>query len=225
MERINYSLKIHLTFHFHFPDTSNQEDADEIIYFSYHNYHDPFTPVFDHDDDSNIHYFLIYLLMMIYLMMNSKRPKPSRHFSLTSWLCQALAAWRLVSLPITKLFNQLRLLITHLYALPINITHRSCFAHSNCMNSPLMRWNNLKLQALIRDASCLCFFRFLSCHSQEYTYASKLHVVSQNIVTSPWTMCHVLSLTYVLWTLLKMYYVCLNCYIFLVCWFTQPHCS
>ncbi len=33
--------------------------------------------------------------------------------------------------------------------------------------------------------SCLCFFYFLTCHNQEYEYASKMHVVSHNTVTSP----------------------------------------
>ena len=67
MERINYSLKLHLTFHLLFPETqsefvcfsstplfdsSDHEDADEIIEFSDRSCRDLFTLVFDHNDDS-----------------------------------------------------------------------------------------------------------------------------------------------------------------------------
>jgi len=60
MERINHSLKIHLTFHLLFLDLSSSplfdlsdhEDATEIIDFSDRSCRDPFTLVFDHNDDS-----------------------------------------------------------------------------------------------------------------------------------------------------------------------------
>ena len=33
-------------------DSSDHEDANEIIYFFYHGYHDTFTTIFDHDNES-----------------------------------------------------------------------------------------------------------------------------------------------------------------------------
>ena len=38
-------------------DSLYHEDTDEIIDFSDHDCHDPFTPIFDHDDDSIAVYF------------------------------------------------------------------------------------------------------------------------------------------------------------------------
>ena len=66
--------------------------------------------------------FWSHFFMMIYLTMKSKHPRLSRHFCLSWWLCQALAMLRLVSISIKKFYNHPRLLITHLYALKINLT-------------------------------------------------------------------------------------------------------
>ena len=65
IERISYSLKIHLIFHLPFLETQRMNFSafhlplylihqimrmpNEIIYFSDHRCHDPFTPIFDHD--------------------------------------------------------------------------------------------------------------------------------------------------------------------------------
>jgi len=130
--------------------------------------------------------------------MKLKHPRLSRHFSASWWLCQALALVGLVSLPIMKLFNHPRLVITHLYALRIHITHRSYFLHSNGMIPSLMHWRNLTLQEVICDTSYLFFFRLLARLSQECAYASKLHIVSHNTMISPWAARHAIALTYVL---------------------------
>ena len=163
--------------------------------------------------------------MMIYLMMKLKHPRLSSHFSPSWWLCQVLAPLGLVSFMIRKLFNHPRLLITHLYALNIHLTHRSHFLHSNCTIPFLMDWRNLTLRTIIRDASYLCFFHFLACYSQECAYASKLHVVSHSTMRSPRTIQHALALTYVMWVLWNTKCCCLHCYIFLGCWFPPLGCS
>lgn len=49
----------------------------------------------------------------------------------------------------------------------------------------LMHWRSLTLQALMCNASYLCFFRFLACLSQGCAFTSKLHVVSHNTIISP----------------------------------------
>lgn len=154
-------------------------------------------------------------------MMKLRHPRLSRNFSLRWWLSQVLALLGLVSLPIMKLFNPPRLLITHLYALKIHLTHRSHFLHSNCTIPLVMHWRSLTLQALMHDASYLCSFHLLACLSQECAFASKLHVVSHITMIIPWTIFHAHALTYAPWALWNMTCGCLHCYIFPVCWSTQ----
>lgn len=153
-------------------------------------------------------------------MMKLKHPRLSRHFSPRWWLCQAISLLGLVSLLIRKSFNHPRLLITHVYALKIDITHRSCFVHLNYTIPSLICCRNLTFQEHIQDASYLCFFRLIACNSQQCSYASKLHVVSCGTMISPLTTCP-LVLTYVLWELGNTKCAFLHCYIFLACWFTQ----
>lgn len=105
------------------------------------------------------------------------------------------------SCPIMKFFNHPRLLITRPYALKIHLTHRSHILPSNCTIPLLMLWRSLTLQALVYDASCLCFFNLLASHIQEFAFASKLHVVTHNTMTSPQTICHAHALSYVPWEL------------------------
>ena len=169
--------------------------------------------------------FQSHWFMMIYLMIKLKHPRPSKHFNPSWWLCQVLTLLGLVSLPIMKIFNHLRLLITHMYALKINLTHRSHFLHLNCTIPSLMHWRNLTLQALVHDVIYLFFFRFLACHSKECAYASKLHAMSHINMISPWASQHALALTYVMRALWNTKCGCLHCYIFLACWFTQLGCS
>ena len=139
-------------------------------------------------------------VLLCFLMMKLKHPRLSTHFSLSCWLCQALTLLGLVSLPIMKLFNHPRLLITHMYELKIHLTHILHFLHSNCTIPLLTHWRSLTLQALVHDTSYLCFFHLLACLSQECDFASNLHVVSHNTMIILSTFRHAHALTYVLWS-------------------------
>jgi len=154
-------------------------------------------------------------------MMKLRHPRLLRHISPSWWLCEALILLRSISLLIMKLFNQPRLLITHLYALNIHLTHRSHFLHSNYTIPLFMHWRSLTLQALVHDASYICFFRLLTCLSQECAFSSNLHVLSHKTMISPRTVHHAHVLTYVMWELWSMKCGCLHCHIFLVCWSAQ----
>jgi hypothetical protein len=73
----------------------------------------------------------------------------------------------------------------------------------------------------VHDASCLCFFRLLACHSQECAYAStSARSVTQHHDKS--TDCMSCTCTHLCSVgTFKLKCVCLHCYIFLVCWFAQ----
>lgn len=147
MERINYSLKIHLILHLSFPKTQRMSlFTFHLPLYVIHPTMRMSTNILDfmilvivissphHMVMMLIHSFLIYLIhwsTKIHLSTKSKPHRPSRHLSLSWWLCQALIVLRLVSLPIWKLFKHSRLLITHLYALKINPTLMFYFLHSN----------------------------------------------------------------------------------------------
>ena len=64
-------------------DSSYHDDADEMFDFSNRSYHDSFTLVLDHYDDSIAIHFRGHLFMMIYLTTMSKHPRLLRHFRLS----------------------------------------------------------------------------------------------------------------------------------------------
>lgn len=145
-----------------------------------------------------------------------KPRRMSRHFSLSWCFCQALIVLRLVSLPIRKLFEHQRLLITHLYALKINHTQ---------ILPPLLELHNpiahlleepYTTSTLMQRKWSTCFTFSCMSQSRECVHLTSTRSVTQ-LMVSPQIACHALTLTYVLWMHLNSKCVFLHCYIFLVC--------
>ena len=193
MERDNNLLRIHLIFHLLFPK------MHRMNIFSSHlplcmihqimrmptNIQNFLILVFMISLPHNLIMMLIHSLLirlnhystMIHLSTKSKPRRLSRHFSLSWWLCRAFTVLRLVSLLIRKFFKHSRLLITHLYALKINLTLRFYFLHSNYMIPTLMHWRNLTDQAQLHNVSGLPFSPLVVDRGQGNSYSQHLHAV------------------------------------------------
>lgn len=81
-------------------NSSNHEDVDEHIKFFYHGFHDLFSPSFDHNVDLFVVDLSKALSLMIYMLMNWKPHKMLSYFSLSLWLCHALALLTFIPLHI-----------------------------------------------------------------------------------------------------------------------------
>lgn len=182
-------------------DLSDHEDADEIIEFSNHGYRDPFTSVFDHDDDSikinfskppiyddlfddEVETPQIFEALQPELMVMSSPPCPEVGFTSNqdivqspeaphhSYVCIKYPSHTNIMLPPLKLHNPIAHALEEYYIASTCAQHKlSLFLSFSCMS---------------QSRVCICF---------------KVHAVSHSTVKSPRTTCHVLALTYVLWTL------------------------
>jgi len=180
IERICYSLKIHLIFNLPFLETQRINlFTSHLPLYVIHQTMRMSTNILNflilvvliysphHQIMMLIHSLLIHLshwFTNIHLPMKYKPHKISRNFSASWWLCQALVVLGLVSLLTKKLFKHSRLLMTHLYALKINLTLIFYFLHSNYMILSLMHWRNLTQQAHLHNISGLPFSCFLAYH-------------------------------------------------------------
>jgi len=104
-------------------------------------------------------------------------PRLSRHFSMSWWLCQALAILRLVSLPFNKLLKHSRLLITLWFSLKMNQTPRFWFLHLSYTIPSLMSWRNPTQRAHMHNISGLPLSHLLARHSQENAHRQHLRAV------------------------------------------------
>lgn len=92
-----------------------------------------------------IHLLLIFLShqsLMVYPLTKWKHLKILRHFIPSQWLCQILIVLMSVLLSIKNLLRQLRLLITLLFALKINLVYRFHILDVNHMIISLIHWRN-----------------------------------------------------------------------------------
>jgi len=182
-------------------DSSDHEDVEEFIDFSDHGCHYPFSSNFNHDHESIV---VDFLKPPVYDDLLDDEVETPKVVEALQPKLMVMSCPRSLGVSLTsdhEIVQSPKAPHHSSILLKIHLTHRSHFLHLNYTIPLLMLWRSLTLQALVRNASCLCFIRLLPCHSQECAYASNLNVVSHSTTTSPRTVHHAHALAYVLWAL------------------------